>query len=146
MEKNRIMPTFPMPMRGLLLISGMYTVAWSAFFKWLGQDLLQWLAIGTAPPEVLETNSMGSVGLIFGIMIFMSAFYPISWMYLIAAGILGKLIGAFWFTFGFVDILGWNKRTVFHLVFNELVWLIPLTIIYLRAIKVKAYLKTLPEE
>ncbi len=145
MQKNGIPPTFPMPMRGLLLLTGMYTVAWSAFFKWFGRDLLRWLSISTEASAGLESNWMGTVGLVFGVLIFLSAFYPISWVHLIAAGIVGKIIGAFWFNIEFADILGWNKRTIFHLVFNELIWLIPLAIIYLRALRVKAYLKTLPD-
>jgi hypothetical protein len=123
----------------------MYTVAWSAFFKWFGQDLLRWLSMGTDAPLGLDTNWMGTVGLIFGVLIFLSAFYPISWIYLIAAGIAGKIIGALWFTIGYEEVLGWNKRTIFHLVFNELIWLIPLIIIYVRAIRVRSYLKTLPD-
>jgi hypothetical protein len=60
---------------------------------------------------------------------------------LILIGISGKLITAVWFTLGFVPELGWNKRSVFHLVFNELLWLIPLTLIFLRSLQVKNYLK-----
>jgi hypothetical protein len=61
------------------------------------------------------------------------------------AGIAGKLILAAWFIFTFVPELGWNKRSIFHLVFNELLWIIPLSIILARSLKVKKYLKELPE-
>jgi len=60
---------------------------------------------------------------------------------LILIGISGKLIAAIWFTFGFAPELGWNKRSIFHLVFNELLWLIPLTLIFLRSLQVRNYLQ-----
>jgi hypothetical protein len=42
---------------------------------------------------------------------------------------------------GFVPELGWNKRSIFHLIFNELLWLIPLVLIFLRSLQVKKYLQ-----
>jgi hypothetical protein len=145
MDKNSIMPSFPMPMRGLLLLTGMYTFAWSAFYRYFGDDLLKWLSMNST--EVLELNGriFGSIGMLIGFLIFLSAFYPISWHYLIMVGIAGKLLLAGWFLFSFIPELGWNKRSIFHLVFNELLWLIPLSIILLRSIRVKKYLKDLPE-
>jgi hypothetical protein len=65
---------------------------------------------------------------------------------LILAGITGKLITATWFVLGFIPDLDWNKRTIFHLVFNELIWLIPLILIFLRALQVKSYLKGIEEK
>lgn len=146
MQKNQTIPIFPMPMRGILLLTGMYTVAWSAFFKYLGEHLLRWLSMTPENIPGLESNWFGGFGLLIGFLIFMSAFYPSSWRYLILVGIVGKIISVSWFFLDFIPILGINKRTIFHLAFNELLWLIPLTIIYLRAIKVHTYLKTLPEE
>ena len=66
--------------------------------------------------------------------------------YLILAGIVGKLVMAAWFILGFIPALDWNKRTIFHMVFTELMWLIPLTVILLRSIKVSKYIASLPEE
>jgi hypothetical protein len=145
MDKNSIMPSFPMPMRGLLLLTGMYTFAWSAFFRYFGDDLLKWLSMNST--EALDFNGriFGSIGMLISFLIFLSAFYPISWHYLIMVGIAGKLMLAGWFLFSFIPELGWNKRSIFHLVFNELLWLIPLSIILLRSIRVKKYLKELPE-
>jgi hypothetical protein len=80
-----------------------------------------------------------------GLVIFVSAFYPVSWVWLILAGISGKIILAIWFTLGFAPELGWNKRSIFHLVFNEMVWLIPLIFIFLRGLQVKNYLNQTEE-
>ncbi len=133
-------PKFPMHFRGLLLLAGMYTIAWSAFYKWFGPVLLKWLAMGDPTLEGLSSNLFGSFGILVGLVIFVSAFYPVSWVWLILAGIVGKVISATWFVLGYVPDLGWNKRSIFHLVFNELLWLIPLTLTFLRALQVKNYL------
>lgn len=141
MDQNPTNPSFPMHFRGLLLLAGMYTIAWSAFYKWFGQQLLQWMAIGNTDFTGLPASYFGTFGIVVGLVIFVSAFYPVSWVWLILAGITGKLITAIWFTLGFAPDLGWNKRSVFHLVFNELVWLIPLILIFLRSLQVKNYIK-----
>ncbi len=146
MDKNILTPSFPMPMRGLLLLTGMYTFAWAAFFRYFGEDLLRWLAMSQTALSGLDATALGSFGMLIGFLVFLSAFYPISWNYLIVVGIVGKLALATWFILMFIPDLGWNKRTIFHVGFSELLWLIPLITIYLRAIKVKAYLKTLPED
>ncbi|GAB3662284.1 hypothetical protein GCM10028791_37270 [Echinicola sediminis] len=146
MEDNRPIPHFTMPMRGLILIAGMFTVAWGAFFKWFGEPLLSWLAMEPESTFDLSTNFYGSFVLIIGFVLFLSAFYPISWTYMTMIGIGGKLISAIWFALYYADTLGWNKRTIFHVGFNELLWLLPLSVILLRALKVKAYLKSLPED
>lgn len=145
MDNNKLTPIFPMPMRGLLLLTGMYSFAWSAFFRYFGEDLSRWLAMN--PTEIPEISGrvFGTVGMLIGFLIFLSAFYPISWHFLMMIGIAGKFVLAVWFVLAFIPELGWNKRSIFHLVFNELLWLIPLSIILFRAIKVKKYLKELPE-
>lgn len=50
------------------------------------------------------------------------------------------MILAIWFALGFLPDLGWNKRTAFQLIFNEIVWLIPLIAVFLRGLQVKNYL------
>ena len=146
MEKNKPnYPQFTMPMRGIVLIAGMYTVAWGAFFKWFGDALLSWLSFYQL--EITkETNIFGSFGLIIGVIIFISAFYPINWRHLILAGIIGKIIMAIWFGAEYLAVIGWNKRTGFHLIFNELLWLIPLTYVYIQSLKVTKYLKEQKEQ
>lgn len=142
MEKNTPhYPQFTMPMRGIILIAGMYTVAWGAFFKWFGPALLSWFSFGRLSVSI-DTNVFGSFGLIIGVVLFLSAFYPINWRWLLLAGIIGKLILAIWFGAQYLQILAWNKRTGFHLIFNELIWLIPLSYIFHRSLKVTKYLKS----
>ncbi|UCS94553.1 hypothetical protein KZP23_05900 [Echinicola marina] len=145
MEKNQEFPRFSMPLRGLLLLAGMTTVAWGAFFKWFGAPLLSWLSMHPEVPVDVSSTIYGSFGLIIGFLIFLSGFYPISWLYLIMVGIGGKLISAIWFAVYYADILGWNKRTIFHLGFNEVLWIIILGIVLWKALQVKAYLQTLED-
>lgn len=146
MDQKPANPFFPMHFRGLLLLTGMYTIAWSAFYKWFGVQLLQWMAMGNADISGLPSSYFGIFGIVVGLVIFVSAFYPVSWVWLILAGITGKLISVIWFSLGFLPDLGWNKRTIFHLGFNELVWLIPLILIFLRSLQVRTFLNESEEE
>nr|MBI1230413.1 hypothetical protein [Cytophagales bacterium] len=138
-------PTFGMPLRGLLLVAGIYTFVWGAFFKWFGSALLQWLSMDAVVDD-LATNTFGTFGMVVGVVIFLSAFYPLSWFYLIVAGAAGKAISTGWFLILYSDIVGWNKRSIFHVTFNELLWLILLLIILYKANKTKTYVKSLPAE
>ncbi len=144
MDKNT--PTFPMPLRGLLLLAGMYSFAWSAFFRYFDAVLLQWLGMQSMSYEQLDASLYGTIGMLVSFLIFLTGFYPISWRNLILVGIAGKIILTVWFVLEYIPILGWNKRTVFYLLFNELIVWSVLGAIYLRAIKVKNYLATLPAE
>lgn len=140
MDQKPPFPIFPMHFRGLLLLAGIYTIAWSAFYKWFGPELLGWMAMGGAEAANLSSNYFGTFGIMVGLAIFFSAFYPVTWIWLILAGITGKIVSAIWFTFGFAPELSWNKRSIFHLAFNELIWLIPLILTFLRALQVRNYL------
>ncbi len=144
MDKNT--PSFPMPLRGLLLLAGMYSFAWSAFFRYFDTVLLQWLGMeNTAFPQ-LDGSLYGTMGMFVSFLIFLTGFYPISWRHLILVGIAGKVILSTYFVLEYIPVLGWNKRTIFYLVFNELIVWVILGSIYLRAIKVNNYLAKLPEE
>ncbi len=132
--------------RGLLLLAGMYSIAWSAFYVYFGETLVNWMAMGLIPSSSLPSYFFGIFGMAVGLVIFFAAFYPVSWVWLILIGISGKIILALWFTLGFIPDVGWNKRSIFHLVGNELLWLIPLTLIFLRSLQVRNYLKELEKE
>ncbi|PZX46921.1 hypothetical protein [Algoriphagus chordae] len=141
MDPKPPFPVFPMHFRGILLLAGMYTIAWSAIFRVMAGPILEWLADGNLIEASLPVTYYGGVGILVGLLIFFSAFYPISWVYLIIAGITGKIILGIWFALGFLPDLGWNKRTAFQLIFNEIGWLIPLIIVFLRALQVKTFLQ-----
>ncbi len=133
-------PVLGMPLRGILLLCGIYTFIWGAFFRWFGEALINCLAMGETVQAA--TTIYGTLGMVVGACIFLAAFYPLSWIYLILAGIVGKLGSSIWFLVAYQDLVGWNKRSVFHLVFNEWIWLIPLGIILYKAKQVKEFLRT----
>lgn len=143
MDNTLNIPTFGMPLRGLLLVTGIYTLIWGAFFKWFGGPLLKWLSMEQFE-SALPTNEFGTFGMIVGVSIFMTAFYPLSWFNMMIAGAVGKIVSAAWFLLFYAGDLGWNKRSIFHLTFNELLWVVLLSIILFRAYKTKNYVKTLP--
>lgn len=146
MDQTSPFPVFPMHFRGILLLAGMYTFSWSALYSLIGGSLLEWLANGSLIDANLPVSYYGGFGIAVGLLIFFSAFYPISWVYLIIAGISGKIILAIWFGLDFIPELGWNKRTAFQLIFNEILWIIPLIVIFLRGCQVKNYLAQHPEK
>lgn len=145
MDQKPDFPIFPMYFRGLLLLAGMYTIAWSAFFKWYGPTLTSWIAMGDPVSARLNPSWFGNFGLLVGIIIFVSSFYPVSWIRLILSGLIGKIALAAWFSLFFLPEIGWNKRSGFILIFNELLWIIPLVWIYLRALGVKQYFERIDE-
>lgn len=135
-----------MPHRGLLLLAGIYTILWGAFFRWFGPTVLNWLAMDTGLAGWSGTVFYGSLGIIAGLLVFLSAFYPISWVYLMGLGIVMKVASLVSFLVLYMDDMAWNKRLGFHLIFNETLWLIPLTIILWKALQVKKYLKSLSDQ
>ncbi len=141
MDQPQDYPKFSMPLRGLLLLAGVYTAIWGAFFRYFGEAVLAWLFMQKGFVLDAGTVFYGILGIISGISLFLSAFYPLSWIYLMGFGILIKLFSGLWFIFTYLGALGWNKRVAFHLFFNELLWLVPLTIILFQAWKVSQYLR-----
>lgn len=146
MDSKPPFPVFPMYFRGILLLAGMYCIAWSAIYRTMGDSFLIWLADGNVVNDELSMAYYGGFGILVGLLIFFSSFYPISWVYLIIAGIAGKIILAIWFALDFLTEIGWNKRTAFQLIFNEILWLIPLIVVFLRGLQVKNYLISQGEE
>ncbi|SEJ30035.1 hypothetical protein SAMN05192553_103121 [Cyclobacterium xiamenense] len=139
-------PRFTMPHRGLLLLAGIYTILWGAFFRWFGPTVLNWLAMDAGLEGWSGTLFYGSLGMIAGLLVFLSAFYPISWVYLMGLGIVMKVASLVSFLILYMGDMAWNKRLGFHLIFNETLWLIPLTIILWKALQVKKYLKSLSDQ
>ncbi|MCC5936046.1 MAG: hypothetical protein JJU34_02075 [Lunatimonas sp.] len=136
-------PVFGMPLRGILLLAGVYTFIWGAFFKWFGPTVLGWMASESVLNSIASTNAFGTFGMLIGFLIFLSAFYPFSWVYLIGLGIVGKLVSLAWFVLAYSDVVTWNKRSFFYLIANDLIWIIPLAIIGYKALQGRRYLATL---
>lgn len=138
-------PIFTMANRGTLLLCGIYTAAWAGLFKWFGPELFSWLAMHSDLSIIMPTGWYGTVGIIAGLLIFLSAFYPVSWIYLMVFGLAGKLITVISFVLLYMPNLEWNKRIGFHLIFNEVLFLVLVAVMLWKAWQVKKYLKSLPE-
>jgi hypothetical protein len=138
-------PMFTMANRGLLLLCGIYTIAWAGLFKWFGSALFSWLAMQSDLDIMMTTGWYGTIGIIAGVLLFLSAFYPVSWIYLIAIGLTGKLITIIYFLLVYLPNFEWNKRIGFHLIFNEALFFLLITGMLWKAWRVKKYLATLPD-
>ncbi|WP_339903630.1 hypothetical protein [uncultured Cyclobacterium sp.] len=143
-EENNF-PIFTMANRGILLLCGIYTIAWAGLFKWFGPALFSWLAMQSDFDTMMNTGWYGTIGIIAGVLLFLSAFYPVSWIYLLAIGLTGKLISIISFLLVYLPNLEWNKRIGFHLFFNESLFLLLIAAMLWKAWKVKKYLATLPD-
>jgi len=121
-------------MRGILLLAGIYNLAWGLFIYNFPDAFYQWVT-ETENPAVAAIGWQGMGVLFFGVLYIATALYPGKLWYLIIAGILSKLIGGVWFYFVVMQQEVTHKF-LFHLIMNDLVWIIPFTVILIRAWKV----------
>ena len=56
--------------RGLLLLAGMYTIAWSTFYVYFGETVVNWMAMGLVPSSTLPSYFFGIFGMVVGLVIF----------------------------------------------------------------------------
>ena len=121
-------------MRGVLLLAGIYNLAWGFFIYHFPNSFYQWVTETENPAlPVIEWQGLGV--LFFGFIYVATAIYPRKLWYLVIAGILSKLLGGIWFYFVVMQQTVTNKF-LFHLIMNDWVWVIPFTIIAVRAWKV----------
>lgn len=122
-------------MRGLLLLAGFYNIGWGFFINQFPDAFYQWITMSarTAP---LLTAWQGAVVIAFGIAYMLVAIYPIRLWFLLAIGILSKLFGAIGF-YWIVMERAINKKYLFHIIMNDLVWLIPFGVILWRMMVVR---------
>ncbi|MEM9671528.1 MAG: hypothetical protein AAF992_02985 [Bacteroidota bacterium] len=122
-------------MRGLLLLAGAYNIGWGAFIYYLPASFYQWVTESTSTvPALIKWQGAGV--LLFGVAYVVGAVYPRRFWWIVPLGILSKTVGAI----GFYYIVMHQSITrpyLFHLIMNDLVWLIPLTIIFVRMLQVR---------
>ncbi|MEM6846192.1 MAG: hypothetical protein AAF944_28870 [Bacteroidota bacterium] len=129
-------------MRGLLLLAGAYNVGWGAFIYYFPTSFYQWVTETSAQAPVL-IKWQGAGVLLFGAAYIGAALYPRRLWWIVPLGILSKVAGAI----GFYLIFMQNtlpRPYLFHLIMNDLIWLFPLTIIFVRIQQVRKQL--LPHE
>lgn len=122
-------------MRGLLLLTGAYNVGWGAFIYYFPASFYQWVTERyTELPALIEWQGLGV--LLFGIAYILAAIYPRRFWWVVPLGILSKSFGAIGFYFLIMDQT-LTPTYLFHLIMNDLFWLIPLTIIFVRIMKIR---------
>ena len=122
-------------MRGLLLLAGFYNLGWGFFIYIFPDSFYQWISqTGQSAPEVIGWQGIGVI--IFGMIYISVALYPTTLWYLLIAGIASKVLGAAWF-YWFILEGSATRPYLFHLIMNDLVWVLPFFIILLRAYQVK---------
>jgi len=122
-------------MRGLLLLAGAYNLGWGFFIYNFPDSFYHWVSQSEgAVPGIIEWQGLGV--LLFSAMYVAVAVYPTTLWYLLAAGIASKLLGAFWFYWFILDGM-LTRPYLFHLIMNDLVWVIPFTVVLIRAFRVK---------
>lgn len=128
MENNVIVQPW---MRGLLLLAGIYNLAWGFFIYNFPDAFITWLSQGAIPKADPIVGYQGLGVLLLAGMFLWTAIYFHKLGYLVWVAIVLKLVGGPWTFYMLLDGL-YTKRFLFHLIMNDLIWVIPLTFIALK--------------
>lgn len=130
-EQKRVEPW----MRGVLLLAGFYNLGWGLFIYQFPDSFYRWVTMsGRATLPIIEWQGIGV--LLFGIIYVITAVYPVKLWFLLAAGLLAKVLGALGF-YLFTMEKNINKKFLFHLIMNDLIWVIPFGVILWRMVTVR---------
>ncbi|MBK6264426.1 hypothetical protein JKA74_05205 [Marivirga sp. S37H4] len=111
-------------MRGVLLIGAVYNIAWALFLYWKPGSYIKWISEGEQTENPWVIYQAIGVGII-GLCMFLSTLYPIKLRWLIVLTFIAKLLGGL-FVYQLIMEAMFTKKFMFHLLMNDLVWLIPL--------------------
>lgn len=135
MENDFLPPRVEPWMRGLLLITGAYNIGWGIFIYAFPNSFYQWITqTEQLAPALISWQGLGVLA--FGIAYLATAVYPTRLWFIIGLGFFSKLFGAIGFYFVVMQQII-TKKYIFHLLMNDLVWLIPLGIILVRVLQVR---------
>lgn len=122
-------------MRGLLLLAGAYNIGWGVFIYAFPGSFYRWITqTEQLAPALITWQGLGVLA--FGVAYLLAAVYPTRLWFLIALGVFSKIVGAVGFYFVVME-QNLTKKYIFHLIMNDMVWLIPLGIILVRVLSVK---------
>lgn len=140
--KMKVVPdNFPPWMRGFLFAAGVYNLAWGIFITIFPDAYFSWLTEVNGQ-AIWLISYQGAGVIIFGIFYIWAGLYPVRMWFLIFTGLLSKLFGAVGVYFFILD-KSLTNHFIFHLLVNDLAWVVPLAIITLRALRLR---KTLTYE
>ncbi|MGK7396392.1 MAG: hypothetical protein ACNS62_17575 [Candidatus Cyclobacteriaceae bacterium M3_2C_046] len=133
MRLSEVRKLFPQWMRGFLLLSGVYSIAWGIFVYNFTTAFVGW--IKNAPTNETFQVELHGLGLIvLGIIFLITAAYPIRFWYLIVFGFAAKLMGGLWVYFSVME-QEITKTFILHLIINDYVWAIVLGFIAFKSVK-----------
>lgn len=120
-------------MRGVLLIASVYNVAWSVFLFWSPDSFIKWMTEG------MQTENQWVFYQAIGILIvaaflFLGFLKPLKFKWLILLAFIAKLLGGI-VVYSLIMEAQFTKKFMFHLLMNDLVWLLPLLSIVIAAFK-----------
>ena len=135
-------PEEPLPglspwMRGVLLLAAIYNLAWGIFIYNFSDAFFHWVTESTrVTPDIISYQGIGVM--LFAALYFVSALYPQKFWYFIIIGVISKIIGSIWFYLNIMEQQV-TKRFLFHIIMNDIAWVIPLAIIAFRASQIKKH-------
>ncbi len=126
-EQPHILPW----MRGFLLLAGVYNLIWGIFIINLSDTFFLWLS-GTqrATPALVYYQGWGV--LLFGFLYAASGIWIKKLWWVPGLGMISKLFGA-WAVYAFIFDGDISRKFYFHLIMNDLVWVLPLGYIAYKA-------------
>lgn len=114
-------------MRGILLLGGFYNAIWAFFLYYKGDSYIKWISEGAQQHNPWVLYQALGIALI-GFLMLWSIVNPLKYKWALFVVFLAKLFGG-----GVVYLLIMestiNKKFIFHLLMNDIVWLVPLAII-----------------
>lgn len=117
----------------VLAIAGLYNALWGAWVIIFPKQIFEILSM--SQPQYLEIwQCVGMIVAVYGIGYFIAAFNPVRYWPIILVGLLGKLLGPI----GFAKALYENVFPIefgINILFNDIIWWIPFTIILLDVFK-----------
>jgi len=131
---NQSQPIFPSWMRGILLVSAVYNIAWGLFVYNFTESFVKWITNSvTVSTYQIELHGLGLFML--GFIFIISAIQPIRFWYFIAFGFLAKAFGGIWVYFS-VMRQTFTSQFILHLFINDYIWAVLLGIIAWKAFKI----------
>ena len=120
-------------MRGVLLTASVYNLAWGIFLFWSPTSYIKWMTEGVQTQNQWVLYQAIGI-LVVAAMLFMGFLRPLKFKGLILLSFLAKLLGGVIVYFMIMESQ-LTKKFMFHLLMNDLVWLVPLLLIVLAAFK-----------
>jgi len=128
-------PLFPHWMRGFLLVTTVYNIAWGAFIFWYPETFYQWVTtLDTEVPNIIVWQ--GRFIALMSLTYLSGALYPRKFWYLILTGVLLKIMGAIWFYYVILESTV-EKSGLFHLIMNDAIWIPVLLVIGYKAYSIR---------